>query len=92
MLPDYLEQYMSFKHTFDNGKRYCVYGTGTWWCLKTKTVPDFMVIIHVIIPAHTEYIPVHTGMYHFLHYVPVCTGYIPGTYWYVPNTLISYNR
>ncbi len=36
-----------------------------WWCLKTETVPDFMAIIHVIIPVHTEYIPVHTGMYHF---------------------------
>ncbi len=49
--------------TFDNGKRYCVYGTGIWWRLKTKTVPasgwDFMalalatqawIIMHVIIP------------------------------------------
>jgi hypothetical protein len=50
--------------TFDNGKRYCVYGTGMWWCLKTKTVPDLMGIIHVKIPVHTEYIPVHTGMSH----------------------------
>ncbi len=35
--------------TFDNGKKHCVYGTGLWWCLKTKTVPDFimMAIIHV---------------------------------------------
>jgi hypothetical protein len=54
-----------------------VYGTGMWWCLKSKTVPDFMAIIHVIIPVHTEYIPVHTGMYHFQHYVPVCTRYRP---------------
>ncbi len=36
-----------------------------------------MVIIHVIIPVHTEYIPVHTGMYHFQHYVPACTQYRP---------------
>ena len=65
--------------TFDNGKRYCVYETGTWWCLKSKTVPDFMAIIHVIIPVHTEYIPVHTGMYHFqgYWYVPECTRYRP---------------
>ena len=63
--------------TFDIGKRYCVYGTGMWWCLKTKTVPDFMAIIHVIIPVHTEYIPVRTGMYRFQHCVPVCTRYRP---------------
>ncbi len=36
-----------------------------------------MAIIHVIIPVHTEYIPVHTGMYHFQYYVPVCTWYRP---------------
>ncbi len=66
-----------YDFTFDNGKWYCVYRTGTWWCLKTRTVPDFMAIIHVIIPVHTEHIPVHIGMYHFQHYVPVCTRYRP---------------
>ncbi len=68
--------------TFDNEKRYCVYRTGTWWCLKTKAAPDFMAIIHVIIPVHTEYIPVHTGTifsitYQYVlgtvRYIPVCT-------------------
>jgi hypothetical protein len=29
-----------------------------WWCLKTKTVSDFMAIILIIMPVHTEYIPV----------------------------------
>ncbi len=106
MLPDYLEQYMSFNQyitvctwyvlstyqyvlemqksfwgyyvfTFDNGKRHCVYWTGMWWCLKTKTVPDFMANLTYKIPVHTEYIPVHTAMYHFQHYVPVCTWYRP---------------
>jgi hypothetical protein len=50
-----------------------------------------MAIIHVIIPVHTEYIPVHTGMYHFLHYVPVLLS----TYWYISvctRTLIAYNQ
>ncbi len=54
-----------------------MYWTSKWWCLKTKTVPDFMAIIHVKIPVHTQYIPVHTGMYHFQHYVPVCSRYRP---------------
>ncbi len=39
--------------TFDNGIRYCVYWTGMWWFSKPKTMPDFMAIIHVIIPVYT---------------------------------------
>ena len=74
-LPNSFWRYYVF--TFDNGKGYCVYWTGMWRCLKTKTVSDFMAIIHVIIPVQTQYIPVHTGMYRFRHYVPVCTRYRP---------------
>ncbi len=74
-LPNSFWRYYVF--TFDNGKGYCVYWTGLWWCLKTKTVSDFMAIIHVIVPVQTQYIPVHTGMYHFRHYVPLRTWYRP---------------
>ncbi len=41
-----------------------------------------MEILYVIIPVHTWYIPVHTGMYRFLHYVPVLVH--TGTYRYIP--------
>ncbi len=69
-----------------------MYGTGTWWCLKTKAVPDFMAVIHVIlvISVHTQYIPVHTASgtsgilytwYKAVH---------DGMYWYVPvRTLLG---
>ncbi len=64
-LPNSFWRYYVF--TFDNEKGYCVYGTGTWWCLNSKKVPDFrvMAIKHVIlvVPVHwqTQYIPVHTS-------------------------------
>jgi hypothetical protein len=58
--------------------------TGTWWCSKTKTlaVPDFMAIIHVLIP----------GLYILstYQYILVCTifsityQYVLGTDWYIP--------
>jgi hypothetical protein len=72
-LPNSFWRYYVF--TFDNEKGYCVYGTGTWWCLNSKTVPDFMAIKHVIVPVQTQYIPVHTCMYRFRHFAPVCTQY-----------------
>ena len=76
-LPNSFWRYNVF--TFDNGKGYCVYGTGTWWCLKTRTVPDFVAIIQVIVPVHTEYIPctVFSITYRYVlgtdRYIPVCT-------------------
>jgi len=72
-LPNSFWRYYVF--TFDNEKGYCVYGTGTWWCLNSKIVPDFMAIKHVIVPVQTQYILVHTCMYRFQHFVPVCTQY-----------------
>ncbi len=64
--------------SFDNGKRYWVYGTGKWLCLKPNKVtqPEYMAILHVIKPVHTStwYILVHNGMYNYCFFVPVHTS------------------
>ncbi len=55
-----------------------------WRSLKSKSVPQCMANLHVIISAHTWYIPVHTL---YASTYSVCTS----TYKYVLKILISYN-
>jgi hypothetical protein len=56
------------------------------WCSNTKSVPQFVSNIPVIIQVHSRYIPVCTSMYHYTFHVLACTGmyqYVPvrtGTY------------
>ncbi len=71
----------------DCEKWYCVCVTCMWW-YNTKSVPQLVSNINVIILVQTWYRLVCTSMYHYTCHVLVCTG----MYRYVPYTLISYNR
>ncbi len=56
------------------------------WCYNTKSMPQDVSSIPVIIQVHTWYIQLCTSMYHYTFHVLVCTC----MYRYIPNTLFLY--